>query len=133
MTHRQTHYWLWFLLFGIIGGLLYYNNPVNKHTIDGESIWLLVTGLLGLILGAKWLNDGKLARPYDIIIGIIFAVVGIIGILTGFGLHVLNQVNAPDNLVSGTEILGLALTGLAPLINTFLGLVSIHHGIESKK
>lgn len=130
MTHRSTHYWLWFLLFGIIGGLLYYST--HKNTIDGESIWLLVTGILGIILGMKWLNDGKLAKPYDIIVGIIFAVVGIIGILTGFGLHLLNQVHVSGNLVSSSEILGLALTGLSPLINTFLGLVSIHHGIDGK-
>lgn len=131
MKHRNTHYWLWFLLFGIIGGLLYYST--HKNTIDGESIWLLVTGLLGLLVGAKWLNEGKFARPYDLIVGIIFAVVGIVGILTGFGLHVLNNVSVSGNLVSGTEILGLALTGLSPLINTFLGLVSIHHAIEPEK
>ena len=26
MSHRSTHYWLWFLLFGVIAGLLYYNS-----------------------------------------------------------------------------------------------------------
>ena len=130
MSHRSTHYWLWFLLFGVIGALLYYN---GHKTLDGESTWLLVTGVLGLIVGSKWLNEGKLAKPYDIIVGIIFAIVGIVGILTGFGMHVLNNINVGSNLVSNTTILGLSLTGLSPLINTFLGLVSLHHGTERSK
>lgn len=132
VSHRSSHYWLWFLLFGIIGALVYYNNSKN-HTLDGESIWLLVSGLLGLILGAKQLNEGKLAKPYDTIIGVIFAVAGILGILGGFDLNPISKVGLPANpFVSGSTFLGLALTGLSPLINTFLGLTSLNHGLSHK-
>jgi hypothetical protein len=129
MSHRNTHYWLWFLLFGIIGALLYYNSHKN---LDGESTWLLVSGLVGLVVGAKWLNNGSLAKPYDLIIGVIFAVVGILGILMGFGLNVLQHVNVGGGLITSSAILGLSLAVFPALINTFLGLVSIRHGLESK-
>ncbi|MFI5273511.1 MAG: hypothetical protein ACHQ4H_10815 [Ktedonobacterales bacterium] len=129
MSHRGTHYWLWFLLFGVIGGLLYYS---SHKTIDGESTWLLISGLLGIVVAAKWLNDGKFAKPYDLIIGLIFTVVGIVGILTGFGLHVLDSVNVSGNLISKTEILGLSLATFPALINTLLGLTSLNHGLSRK-
>ena len=133
MTHRSTHYWLWFLLFGIIGALVFYNNS-KHHTLDGESIWLLASGLLGLIVGARWLNDGNFAKPYDIAIGVIFTVAGILGILSGFGLDLLGKLNLPANsFISGSSFLGLAVGGLASLINTFLGLTSLNHGLSNPK
>ncbi|HEX6799477.1 MAG TPA: hypothetical protein VF116_17350 [Ktedonobacterales bacterium] len=133
MSHRSTHYWLWFLLFGIIGALLYYGNKNNANTVDGETTWLIVTGVLGLIVGAKWLNEGQLAKPYDIIVGIILAVVGIVGILSHFQPDVLSKINVGGGLVTSSAILGLSLAAFPALINTFLGLVSIHHGIERSK
>lgn len=128
MSHRNTHYWLWFLLFGLIGGLLYYN---TNHKLDSESIWLLVSGLLGVVVGMKWLNDGKWARSYDIIIGIIFTVVGILGILQGFKVIDIAKI-APASIVSNGALIGLAVTGLAVLINTVLGLTSLNHGLKTK-
>ena len=128
MSHRSTHYWLWFLLFGLIGGLLYYN---ANNKLDSESIWLLVSGLLGLVVGMKWLNDGKWTRSYDIIIGIIFTVVGILGILQGFRVINLAKI-APASIASNGALIGLSVTGLAVLINTVLGLTSLNHGLKSK-
>lgn len=131
MSHRSTHYWLWFLLFGLIGGLLYYN---ANNSLDSESIWLLISGLLGLLVGMNWLNQGKFSRPYDILIGIIFTLVGILGILQGFRvLKVATLVKgAPAGVLSQSTLLGLSLTGLAVLINTVLGLTSLNHGLKSK-
>lgn len=131
MSHRSTHYWLWFLLFGLIGGLLYYN---ANNRLDSESIWLLASGLLGLVVGMKWLNDGKWTRPYDIIIGIIFTLVGMLGILQGFRVFDVSHIvkGAPGSVLSHDALLGLSLTGLAVLINTVLGLTSLNHGLKSK-
>jgi hypothetical protein len=128
MSHRSTHYWLWFLLFGLIGGLLYYS---ANNKLDSESIWLLASGLLGLVVGMKWLNDGNWTRPYDIIIGIIFTVVGILGILQGFKVLNIAKI-APASIASSGALLGLSVTGLAVLINTVLGLTSLNHGLKSK-
>ncbi|HLZ21296.1 MAG TPA: hypothetical protein VKQ30_04150 [Ktedonobacterales bacterium] len=128
MSHRNTHYWLWFLLFGLIGGLLYYN---ANNKLDSESIWLLASGLLGLVVGMKWLNEGKWTRPYDIIIGIVFTLVGILGILQGFRVVNVGKI-APASIASHGTLLGLSLTGLAVLINTVLGLTSLNHGLKSK-
>lgn len=130
MSHRNAHYWFWFLIFGVIGGLLFYNQ--NNHTIGSESIWLFLSGLLGILVSQNWLNQGKFAKPYDIIIGVIFTVVGILGILGGFDIHLLKGVNAPGGLLTASSILGLSLTGLAPIIHTFLGLVSLNHGLKNK-
>lgn len=131
MSHRSTHYWLWFLLFGLIGGLLYYN---ANRKLDSESIWLLVSGLLGLVVGMKWLNNGKWTRQYDIIIGVIFTLVGILGILQGFKLFDASHVvkGMPSSVLTHDALLGLSLTGLAVLINTVLGLTSLNHGLKRK-
>lgn len=126
MQHRNSHYWLWFLLFGVIpliqalthGGL-----KANAATY--ETIWLIGAGLLGLVLGLKALNDGRLARPYDVIIGIIFTVAGVIGILGYF------SIGDPNALVSNT--LHISVAGLYPLVHTFLGIKSLHHGISPEK
>jgi hypothetical protein len=126
MSHRNTHYWLWFLLFGLIGGFLYYR---AHNTLDSESIWLLASGLLGLVVGANWLNEGKFARPYDLIVGIIFAAAGVIGILHGFGVV---NLGGGSGLISNNSILGLSLATFPALINTVLGLTSLNHGLKSK-
>ena len=129
MSHRNAHYWLWFLVFGVVAGILSYK---ATNSFSSESIWLTVSGLLGIILGANWLNSGNLAKPYDLIIGIIFAAVGIIGILINFGLFHLSISSLPSNLVSNNALLGLSLSTFPALIHTVLGLNSINHSLKSK-
>ncbi|HEV2405835.1 MAG TPA: hypothetical protein VGR88_10290 [Ktedonobacterales bacterium] len=132
MSHRYTHYWLWFLLFGLVGGLIYYH--ANKNTLDSESTWLLVSGLLGIVVGMNWLNGGKWARMFDIIIGVIFGGVGIVGIL--HGLDILSF-KGSGMLIStshgSTHLLGLSLDSPSSLINTVLGFTSLNHGIKGNK
>jgi uncharacterized membrane protein len=131
MSHRNAHYWLWFLVFGIVSGILSYKSS-NPHALSSESIWLLVTGLIGIIVGANWLNSGSLAKPYDLVIGIIFAAVGIFGILINFGSFNLSIHSVPSNLVSNNSLLGLSLSVFPSLIHTVLGLTSINHGLKTK-
>jgi uncharacterized membrane protein len=128
MPHRSTHYWLWFLFFGVIAGAITYT---QHHMLDSESIWLLVSGLLGLVVGAKWLSDGQLARPYDVVVGLIFAVAGAVGILHGFGANVLPK-SALNSAITSTSLLGLSLALFPSLIHAVLGLQSIRHGARSK-
>jgi len=131
MSHRNAHYWLWFLVFGVIAGLLSYKQS-NPHTLSSESIWLLVSGFLGIVVAAQWLNSGKFAKPYDLLIGVIFAAVGIFGILLNFGLFNVSTSSIPNGLISNNALLGLSLGVFPALIHTVLGLNSINHGLKSK-
>ena len=128
MPHRSTHYWLWFLFFGVIAGAITYT---QHHMLDSESIWLLVSGLLGLVVGAKWLSDGQLARPYDVVVGLIFSAAGAVGILHGFGANVLPK-SALNGAITSNSFLGLSLALFPSLIHAVLGLQSIRHGARSK-
>jgi len=125
MSHRSTHYWLWFVLFGVIAGGLTY---LKAHQLDTESLWLLLSGLLGIVFGAKWLNNGNWSRAYDIIIGIIFALAGIFGLLIFGGIHVA----LPASIYANGALVGLSLGLLPSLIHTWLGLTSLSHGARSK-
>jgi hypothetical protein len=131
VKHRDTHYFLWFIFFGLIAGAIYY---VNHHnTVDSESIWLLVSGLLGLLFGADWLAGGKFARWYDLIIGIIFSVAGLIGIGAGFHINLLSGAPASASAFIGpATFLGLSLTVLPSLVHAVLGLTSLNHAIRNK-
>ena len=127
MQHRHTHYWLWFLLFGVIPliQVLRSKPGLGANAASYEVYWLLGAGLLGIVLGLKALNDGKLAQPFDVIIGLIFTVAGAVGILGYFG-----NVGSIGDLVNNV---GLMTGGLYPLVHTFLGIKSLHHGIRPEK
>ncbi|HEU4783695.1 MAG TPA: hypothetical protein VFS83_10175 [Ktedonobacterales bacterium] len=131
MGHRSAHYFLWFIFFGLIAGVASY---VNTQQISSESIWLFVSGLLGILVTQKWLNDGKFAQIYDFIIGVIFTLVGLVGVLDAFKVHLLSGVSAPAGLLTSTSILGLATTPLLiALVHMVLGLQSLNHGMRSGK
>jgi hypothetical protein len=71
---------------------------------------------------------------YDFIIGVIFTLVGLVGVLDAFKIHLLSGVSAPANLVTSTSILGLATTPLLiALVHMVLGLQSLNHGLHSGK
>lgn len=123
MAHRNTHYWLWFLLFGVIPFIIAALNHFPADVTSYTAYWLLGTGVLGLLLSNKNLNEGKLARPYDVIVGLIFAISGIVGILGMFHVGV-----APVSTIIGD--IGLNLGGVYPLIFAFLGFKSLHHAMD---
>jgi len=126
LSQRNTHYWLWFLLFGVVSALV---NSSQGNGITTETLWLLITGFLGLILG---LFVPALARPFDLIIGGLFTVVGLLGILHAFGVNLVPSGNVPPNAIDTTAILGLSLSLPYALIHTLLGLTSLNHGLRTQ-
>ena len=130
VKERNAHYFLWFIFFGIIAGISSY---VNSQQISSESIWMFVSGLLGMLVSQNWLAEGKLSRAYDFIVGVIFTLVGLVGVLDAFKIHLLSGVSTPAGLVSSTSILGLAITPLLiALVHMVLGLQSLNHGLRNK-
>jgi hypothetical protein len=131
MGHRSAHYFLWFIFFGLIAGIASF---VNTQKFSSESIWLFVSGLLGILVTQKWLAEGRFAKPYDFIIGVIFTLVGLVGVLDAFKVHLLSGVSAPAGLLTSTSILGLATTPLLiALVHMVLGLQSLNHGLRADK
>jgi len=126
LSQRNTHYWLWFLLFGVVSALV----TVSKgEGITTETMWLLITGFLGLLLGAFL---PSLARPFDLVIGLLFTVVGLLGILHAFGLNLVATSGVAPNAIDETAILGLSLSLPYALIHTVLGLSSLSHGLRAR-
>lgn len=126
LSQRNTHYWLWFLLFGVVSALV----TVSKgEGITTETMWLLITGFLGLLLGAFM---PSLARPFDLVIGLLFTVVGLLGVLHAFGLNLVATSGIAPNAIDETTILGLSLSLPYALIHTVLGLTSLSHGLRAK-
>ena len=121
MRHRDTHYFLWFIFFGLLAGLIHY---VNTPTFDPESTWLAVGGLLGILLGQKWALRGRLERGYDLVIGLVFSLAGALGILIGFTAQV-------AGLTSQSALVGLSMGVLPSLVHAVLGVTSLNHAIRN--
>ncbi len=126
LSHRSSHYWLWFLVFGIIPVLATLRTGFGANAATYEAAWLVGAGLLGLVFGNKSIYDGRLAQPFDLIIGVIFTLAGIVGILGMFSVHT----GSVSTYVSNA---GLSLNGLYPLLYAFLGIKSLHHGLGKEK
>src|SRR5215831_558868 len=104
LSQRNTHYWLWFLLFGVVSALVTISQGIGIST---ETMWLLIAGLLGLLLGAL---IPSLARPYDLVIGLLFTTVGLLGILHNFGMNLVATSGIAPSAIDETAILGLSLS-----------------------
>jgi hypothetical protein len=127
LSQRNTHYWLWFLLFGVVSALV----TLSKgEGITTETLWLLIPGFLGLLLGAF---IPSLARPFDLAIGLLFTGVGLLGVLHNVGLNlVATSTGIAPNAIDQTAILGLSLSLPYALIHSVLGLTSLSHGLRMK-
>jgi hypothetical protein len=126
LSQRNTHYWLWFLLFGVVSALVSWS---QGNGITTETLWLLIAGFLGLALG---MIVPSLARPFDLAIGLLFTAVGLLGILHNFGLNLVASGRVPANTIDTTAILGLSLSLPYALIHTVLGLTSLSHGLRAR-
>ena len=127
LSQRNTHYWLWFILFGLVSALALMRQGFGITT---ESLWLLFAGFLGLVIGTY---VQRMARPYDVVIGLLFTTVGLLGILHNFGLNLVgDRSSMPPHAVDFASILGLSLGLSYSMIHTILGLTSLSHGLRPK-
>ncbi len=129
---RSVHYWLWFGLFGGISCFVIFR---ARGVPDPESIWLLITGAAGVVVGSTGLAS-RFARPFDTVIGLLFMSMGIIGLLHGIGYIVVpDNASSVDtaNTINQTAILGLSLALPYALIHTLLGVTSLSHGLKAGK
>jgi hypothetical protein len=113
-------------LFGVVSALV----TVSKgEGITTETWWLLIAGFVGLLLGTF---VHALARPFDLVIGLLFTAVGLLGILHNFGLNLTGGAGLAPNAIDNTAILGLSLSLPYALIHTVLGLTSLSHGLRAR-
>ena len=59
LSVRGTHYWLWFILFGVISSAVLLR---AREALDPETLWLLVIGCLGVVAGMGNLAS-RFSRP----------------------------------------------------------------------
>ncbi len=125
---RNMYYWLWFVLFGIIPLLA----AIFQHEeLTAELFWLFFLGAVGLLAGGKSLA-ARWAKPFDIVVGILFFSVGVLGILHNFGLDLADpNTPLPNGSVSNATFLGISLALKASLLHTMLGFLSFSFGIKS--
>jgi hypothetical protein len=128
LSARSTHYWLWFILFGVVSSLVVWR---LHGSLDTESVWLLVTGLLGVLLGVGGLG-ARLSRPYDLVIGLLFTAIGLLGLLHNLGYNLVPTSSDTASTVAQSAIIGLSLSLPYALIHTLLGLTSLNHGLRAR-
>ena len=128
LSVRSVHYWLWFILVGVVSSLVLLRTVGH---LDSEAIWLLMTGLLGLLFGLGGLGL-RLARPYDLIIGLLFTGVGLLGLLHNLGYVLVPTSSDTASTVGQSAIIGLSLALPYALIHTLLGLTSLNHGLRAR-
>ncbi|HET9980354.1 MAG TPA: hypothetical protein VFQ32_07915 [Ktedonobacterales bacterium] len=128
LSARSTHYWLWFILFGVVSSLVVWR---IHGSLESESVWLLVTGLLGVILGVGGLG-ARFSRPYDLIVGLLFTAVGLLGLLHNLGYVLVPTSSDTASTVGQSAIIGLSLALPYALSHTLLGLTSLNHGLRAR-
>jgi hypothetical protein len=131
-SHRGAHYFLSFLIFGLIAGAA---SLITQGKIDAEAIWLLALGGIGAIVGSPRINAGKFARPFDLLAGGLLTLAGLLGTLQGFNIHFLPDIHlGAFDALSTTALLGIPLNFPFPaLINLFLGVQSLRHGMAKSE
>jgi hypothetical protein len=128
LSHRNAHYWLWFLLFGVVSLIA---EIVGGKGLTSESVWLMASGFLGLLFGAGRLS-GRFSRGYDLLAGLVFTVMGIVGVLHNLGITLLTASSSlPGGTGANDTLFGLSLALPYALIHSVLGLTSLNLGMRS--
>ncbi len=128
LAQRSTHYWLWFILFGVVSAIV---SLAQHNGMSTETWWLLITGLLGVVFSVRVLSS--FARPYDIIIGILFTAVGVLGILHNLGVNLIpNSGSVVNGAIDNSGVLGLSFFIPYALIHLLLGLTSLNAGLRAR-
>jgi hypothetical protein len=81
----------------------------------GPAYILFAGGLLGVITGMKRVQDRKLAKPYDVVFGVIFSLAGII-------LIILDIFLGPSSVYKAASTYAL--------IYAFFGLTALYRGVQ---
>ncbi|HLY32803.1 MAG TPA: hypothetical protein VKQ36_17400 [Ktedonobacterales bacterium] len=127
LAQRSAHYWLWFIVFGVLSALVDFFQGLGLTT---ETLWLVITGLLGVILGAGLFRS--ITRPYDLVVGILFTGIGLLGVLHNFDINLVpTTAHLPKGTIDTASILGLSLSLPYALIHTLLGLTSLNSGLRT--
>jgi hypothetical protein len=93
-------------LFGTVWALV---SITHSGGITSEMLWLHFAGFSGALTGAFM---PSYVRPYDLAIGLLFIIVGLLGILNNFVLTLVGQPRGlAPNAIDGTAILGLQKKG----------------------
>jgi len=137
MSRRGGHYFMWFIVFGLIAGLVsFLGGGGNLSKIDTEAYWLLGTGVLGMLIANQRLNEGKLARYYDFIVGVIFMLAGVAGIASHI-TQLSSVTSALGPVITGSgesaHLLGLSLAVFPSIVHLLLGFTSFRHGMNKGK
>jgi hypothetical protein len=74
----------------------------------------------------------RLARPFDLVIGLLFTVVGLLGILHNLGLNLIASSVIAPNAIDNSAILGLSLSLPYAVIHTLLGLTSLSYALRAQ-
>ncbi len=127
MVRRTSRYWLWFGLFGIAFSWLTYH---EHQTLNGESLWLLTCGALGLAADARWIAQGRYRRTYELLLGLFFGGIGALGVLAGVGINPLVHWGTLADLPSHVATMGLG-TGVYPsIMHMIIGLTAVSHSLR---
>lgn len=130
-TSRRGHYFTWFIVFGLIAGIVSFLG--SAHTISGEALWLLIAGVLGMLLSHQKVSD--FGRFYDTLVGVIFALAGIIGLVYNFNSGLIPGFLTSNHLLTGAQqdatLIGLSLAVIPSVLHLILGVISVQHGINN--
>lgn len=130
MSSRSGHYFTWFVVFGLIAGVV---SLISQHTLSGESIWLVAGGVIGSLLAHQRVND--FARYYDIALGVIFALAGLVGLVYTAKASLLPNSLQDSHLLVGAGqdavLLGLSLAVIPATLHLILGYTSFRHGARN--